>query len=79
MPDSEMKNPRSSASRASSAVPLKQCITPRTRPGAGLAQDGERVVGRLARVDDDRQVELERRRATCAANTSRWTSFGAKS
>ena len=37
MPESEMKNPRSSARRASSTVPLKQCMTPRRRPVAGLA------------------------------------------
>ena len=39
-------------------MPVKQWSTPRTFPAALLAQNRERVVVGLARVDDDRAPEL---------------------
>ena len=63
---SEMWKPTSSARRASSASPVKQCNTPRTSARAVLARMRERVVVGLARVDDDRQVAARAPGAICA-------------
>ncbi len=76
MPDSEMWNPRSSACRASSSVPVKQCMTPDT-PAAFFRTA---IVSSVAsRVWMTTGRARETASATWASNTACWTARGAKS
>ena len=75
MPEKLTNAPRSRQRRASSGPPVKQWKIVRGGHALGV-EDVERVVPRLAGVDDERQVELGGRVATCAANASRCASRG---